>query len=128
MESAFVPPAAPAPIELRGRRLRVFVKVSKLHLTPQQPERAAEAWHVDGLASDRIVATAVVVLEAPNVSDSLVSFRRAISRKAILERCASRKAARDVFGLDNEYACCQRAGSVTCTPGLVVAYPNTMQV
>ncbi|KAH8073337.1 DUF4246-containing protein [Aureococcus anophagefferens] len=47
-----------------GRRLQVIVKLQTIELTPERPEYAGGAWHVEGARNERIVATAIHYLPA----------------------------------------------------------------
>ncbi|KAH8064371.1 DUF4246-containing protein [Aureococcus anophagefferens] len=61
-----------------GRRLQVIVKLQTIELTPERPEYAGGAWHVEGTRNERIVATAIHYLECENISESRLAFREAV--------------------------------------------------
>ena len=70
--------AQPRPAVLRGRKLQVIVKMASIELTPQQPVYHGGAWHVEGMADDGIVATAIYYYDEENIRGSSLAFRVAV--------------------------------------------------
>lgn len=72
-----LPPSAFA--SLRGRDLRVIVKLANIELTPQQPAYPGGTWHVEGEPQECIVATALVYYDSSNITPSALAFRRPVN-------------------------------------------------
>ena len=125
------PPARPASVALRGRTLQVIVKLASIELTPAQPVYEGGQWHLEGMANERIVASAVCYLDSANITPSALAFRVPVQEPLEYpqnERAAV-AAAFDV--LDEEAgegsACVQHLGSAATPQGTVLAWPNTLQ-
>ena len=71
-------PMPSSTFSLRGRSLQVITKIASIELTPSSPRFNGGTWHVEGLADERIVATACVYLESENVGETKLSFRTEI--------------------------------------------------
>ncbi|KAJ1334368.1 hypothetical protein BSLG_008097 [Batrachochytrium salamandrivorans] len=46
-------------VSLSNRRLQMIIKISQIHLTPENPEYEGESWSVDGNSNEAIVATCI---------------------------------------------------------------------
>ncbi|KAJ3224107.1 hypothetical protein HDU81_008741, partial [Chytriomyces hyalinus] len=66
----------PMPTLLRNRNLRVVTRMMHIHLTPENPEYKGCSWQAEEFACQQVVATAVVFLEASNISASRLTFRQ----------------------------------------------------
>ncbi|KAJ2781915.1 hypothetical protein GGI18_003675 [Coemansia linderi] len=72
----FVAPDRPkTPYSLRGRRLQAMVKMSNIELTPENPERGVDDWHVEIMANERTIATGVYYYDVENIAGGNVEFR-----------------------------------------------------
>ena len=49
----------PPHVKLRGRTLKVIVKLANIALTPEKPDNNGGAWHVEGMGNEAIVATVI---------------------------------------------------------------------
>ena len=65
----------PPYVNLRGRTLKVIVKLANIELTPEKPYYNGGAWHVEGMGNEAIVATAIYYYSQENVTPSTLSFR-----------------------------------------------------
>ncbi|MEU6981269.1 DUF4246 domain-containing protein [Streptomyces sp. NPDC046371] len=118
-------PAASARVDLRGRRLQVIVKVAAIHLTPDSPEYAGGSWHVEGMSNERIVSTGLCYWDSENITESRLSFRTALDDPEYEQ--SDDDGVREVYGLENEDALNQIAGSASTPAGRCLAFPNVLQ-
>ena len=124
----YAPPALPddfAPVDLRGRRLQVIVKLATIHLTPEKPEYAGGSWHVEGMLNERIVSTGIYYWDSENITDSRLSFRTALDEPEYEQ--SDDDGVREVYGLENEGALNQSLGSASTPAGRCLAFPNVLQ-
>ncbi|KAJ2361732.1 hypothetical protein H4S02_011577 [Coemansia sp. RSA 2611] len=52
-----------------------MVKMSNIELTPENPERGVDDWHVEIMANERIIATGVYYYDVENIAGGNVEFR-----------------------------------------------------
>ncbi|WTI73038.1 DUF4246 domain-containing protein [Streptomyces sp. NBC_00727] len=124
----YAPPALPdefAPVDLRGRRLQVIVKLATIHLTPEKPEYAGGSWHVEGMLNERIVSTGIYYWDSENITDSRLSFRTALDEPEYEQ--SDDNGVRAVYGLENEGALNQVLGAASTPAGRCLAFPNVLQ-
>ncbi|KAG8939524.1 hypothetical protein FRC04_006249 [Tulasnella sp. 424] len=60
---------------IQGKKVQVIVKLANIHLTPEKPEYPGGAWHVEGMANERIVASGIYYYDCENITDSQLAFR-----------------------------------------------------
>jgi hypothetical protein len=70
----------PPYLNLRGRTLKVIVKLANIELTPEKPYYNGGAWHVEGMGSKAIVATAIYYHSWENVTPSTLVISRGSKR------------------------------------------------
>jgi hypothetical protein len=104
------PPASP-PLKLRNCQLQIIVKIQEIHLTPEKPTYDGGVWHVEGMHNERIVASAIYYYDCSNITDSTLSFRRAVC-EPLYEQNDDR-GIEEMFGLRNGEPLVQNLGSVT---------------
>ncbi|MFD5066343.1 DUF4246 domain-containing protein [Streptomyces sp. NPDC058369] len=124
----YAPPALPdgfAPVDLRGRRLQVIVKLATIHLTPEKPEYAGGSWHVEGMLNERIVSTGIYYWDSENITESRLSFRAALDDPEYEQN--DNNGVRDAYGLVDEDALNQVLGSAATPTGRCLAFPNVLQ-
>ena len=122
------PPFDPGPWAsdaLAGHRLQVIVKIQTIELTPERPEYAGGAWHVEGARNERIVATAIHYLECENISESRLAFREAV-REPDYEQ-EDHAGVRAVFDMGDEDPLVQPRGALRARAGRTVCFPNVLQ-
>jgi Protein of unknown function (DUF4246) len=125
---AFVPPVVPddaAPVDLRGRRLQVIVKLATIHLTPEKPEYSGGSWHVEGMLNERIVSTGIYYWDSENITESRLSFRTALDDPDYEQNDSTGMS--EVYGLDDEDPLNQLLGSAATPAGRCLAFPNILQ-
>ena len=126
--AAFTPPVPPddaARVDLRGRRLQVIVKLAAIHLTPDKPEYAGGAWHVEGMMNERIVSTGIYYWDSENITESRLGFRAAVDPPG--HERNDRDAVREIYGLEDEVALNQVLGAAETRAGRALAFPNVLQ-
>ncbi|MFD6418404.1 DUF4246 family protein, partial [Streptomyces sp. NPDC060194] len=112
-------------VDLRGRRLQVIVKLATIHLTPEKPEYAGGAWHVEGMLNERIVSTAIHYWDSENITESRLGFRTALDDPEYEQN--DDDGVREVYGLQDEDALNQVLGSAATPAGRSLAFPNVLQ-
>ncbi len=133
----FQPPPPPgagrAAPSLRGRTLQVIVKMANIELTPAAPRYAGGAWHVEGMANERIVATGLYYYASANISESRLAFRAAVGDGLceggtfLAYEQWDRRGYLSVYGLTHEHALNQELGHVVAREDKCVAFPNVYQ-
>ncbi|KAI9218066.1 hypothetical protein BC828DRAFT_407942 [Blastocladiella britannica] len=117
-------PATPWPeLILKGRRSQVITKITTIHLTPENPKYAGGPWHMDGMANENILATAVYAYDVDNVTDPKLEFRARVK--------APEFEWDDIFGVDSIYGLhgdygplSQPRGRISTRCGRAIAFPN----
>lgn len=111
--------------DLRDRNLQVIVKLATIHLTPDKPSYDGGVWHVEGMANERIIASAIYYFDQENISETRLSFRRAVTGPPYDQ--GDYDGISLLYGLANEEALVQPNGYVTCRSGRAIAFPNALQ-
>lgn len=112
-------------VDLRGRRLQVIVKLAAIHLTPDKPEYAGGAWHVEGMMNERIVSTGIYYWDSENITESRLGFRAAVDPPG--SDRSNHDALRDIYGLEEDAALNQVLGAAQTRAGRALAFPNILQ-
>jgi hypothetical protein len=124
----FTPPSPPdnaTRVDLHGQRLQVIVKLATIHLTPDKPEYAGGAWHVEGMLNERIVSTGIYYWDSDNITESRLGFRAAVDPPGHQREDAD--AVREIYGLEEEAALNQVLGAAETRAGRALAFPNVFQ-
>jgi hypothetical protein len=98
------------PITLGGRKLQIFIKIQEIQLTPDKPSYHGEKWHLEGMANEAIVASAIYCYHCTNVSDCTLSFQEAVCTPMFEE--GDERGVREVYGFVNGGQVVQKLGSV----------------
>mmetsp|Transcript_40464 Transcript_40464/g.64987 ORF Transcript_40464/g.64987 Transcript_40464/m.64987 type:complete len:463 (-) Transcript_40464:130-1518(-) len=112
-------------INLKGRRLQVIVKIASIELTPRNSIYPGGSWHVEGMRNENIVATGIYYYSQENVSESTLSFRRSISDPDYEQN--DERGVWEVYGLRPDQAMNEGLGSVKCSTGRALVFPNLYQ-
>jgi hypothetical protein len=115
----------PPYVNLRGRTLKVIVKLANIELTPEKPYYNGGAWHVEGMGNEAIVATAIYYHSQENVTPSTLSFREAVSEPDYEQD--DQTGVRLIYGLEKDGALNQELGAVNTLNGRILAFPNVVQ-
>ncbi|KNE62440.1 hypothetical protein AMAG_07658 [Allomyces macrogynus ATCC 38327] len=114
-----------SPLSLRGRTLKVITKLANIHLTVDNPTYPGGSWHIEGMANEAIVATALYYYDVVNISESKLRFRSGIQGPDYEQ--SDFRGMSIVYGLGSNSALVQDRGAVTARHGRLVAFPNTYQ-
>ncbi|KAF3177885.1 hypothetical protein TWF788_007668 [Orbilia oligospora] len=72
----WTPPPMPEMLRLEGRKLKVFVEVSRINLSPETDlEYRQGDWRTSARLNERIVATGVYCIEQENITEVQVEFK-----------------------------------------------------
>lgn len=123
------PPRPPCALSLRGRQLQVVVKLASIRLTPEAPTYEGGSWHVEGMADEAIVATAIYYTSCENTTPSSLAFRQAHSNYVPSAQHYHDEdgAVYDVYGLSNGMKLVQTLGTCSTIERRALAFPNTLQ-
>ena len=112
-------------VKLRGRTLKVIVKLASIELTPEKPDYDGGAWHVEGMGNEAIVATAIHYFSQKNVTQSSLAFREAVPEPEYNHN--EHIGVRLVYGLENYEPLNQELGAINTNNGRILAFPNVFQ-
>ena len=115
----------PPYVNLRGRTLKVIVKLANIVLTPEKPDYDGGAWHVEGMGNESIVATAIYYYSQENVTQSTLAFREAVFEPDYEQ--GDTIGVRKVYGMENGEPLNQVIGAVNTNSGRILAFPNVFQ-
>lgn len=113
--------------------LQVIVKIASIELTPENKKHAGGKWHLEGMANENIIATALYYYDCHNVTNSRLQFRH----KAELDSSEMQYEQNDHSGLETIYGLppggltdepmTQELGSVSTIQGRMLAFRNHLQ-
>eukprot|EP01087_Luapelamoeba_hula_P017302 TRINITY_DN5437_c0_g1_i6.p1 TRINITY_DN5437_c0_g1~~TRINITY_DN5437_c0_g1_i6.p1 ORF type:complete len:614 (+),score=118.31 TRINITY_DN5437_c0_g1_i6:20-1861(+) len=113
------------PVQLRGCKLQVIVKLANIELTPEKPSYAGGVWHVEGMLNERIVASGIYYYQSTNISESRLRFRAAVSEPNYEQN--DNQGVRAIYGLSDGDGLNQELGSVETKEDRCIAFPNLYQ-
>ncbi|KAG8802142.1 hypothetical protein FRC16_010313 [Serendipita sp. 398] len=113
-------------VSLKDRKIQVFIKLTRLELTPEQPVFAGGEWSSEGSQEDHIVACGSVVLEQHNVTEGRIRFRMAVTRPNLGVDDPD-SAAFFYWGKRRGSTLNQEIGSVVMKLRRLIVYPNIYQ-
>ncbi|KAJ2801005.1 hypothetical protein H4R21_002956 [Coemansia helicoidea] len=127
------PPSGPArpiiPYTLCGQRLQAVVEMSDIVLAPGRLAYRGQ-WTVDGMANERIIATAILHYAADNIARATIAFREPVQAVADCDSNSADAMGR-IYGLAPTPGRPRRvsrpAGKVAIEAGACIVYPNTYQ-
>ncbi|KAI0792226.1 hypothetical protein C8Q75DRAFT_755011 [Abortiporus biennis] len=114
-------------IKLGGHRLQVIVKIGQVLLTPERPQFEAGNWHIEGMANEHIVATAIYYFDSQNIKDDRLRFRHAVELETDEFAQDDTAGAHLMYGLHRDEGMVQEAGDIATPPGRVLVFPNIYQ-
>ncbi|PVF99044.1 hypothetical protein CPB86DRAFT_849593 [Serendipita vermifera] len=113
-------------VSLRGRRIQLFTKLTRLELSPDHPRFDGGQWSCEGCYEDHIVACGSVVLDSHNVTEGSIAFRMAVTRPSVT--CDDPDSACLAYwGKQRGSHLNQEIGSVVLRKGRCITYPNLYQ-
>lgn len=109
-------------------KLQIIVKLANIHLTPDKPSYEGGSWHVEGMANEAIVSTALYYYDCDNISESLLAFRQHVDCGIDIGYPQHDFGACEViYGIESDGPTIQDLGKVVCKEGRLLTFPNTMQ-
>ncbi|TFK85149.1 hypothetical protein K466DRAFT_552529 [Polyporus arcularius HHB13444] len=130
---SFVPPTDEdrVHVSLKGRQIRVIVKLANIILTPENPSYSGGSWHVEGMANENIVATGLYYYASENITESRLAFRVQVGtdRESIDMRYqhGDHQGWDDAFGFSGDDPLNQVLGYIVAEEDKCVAFPNIYQ-
>ncbi|KAI8909500.1 hypothetical protein EDD86DRAFT_190615 [Gorgonomyces haynaldii] len=112
--------------KLKGTTVQVIVKIASIILTPENPVYEGGSWHIEGTDSENIVSTGIYYYDTENITESKLSFRQAVNEYFYYEQ-GDNTGVSEKIGLEDGEALNQYLGSVTCSEGKCIVFPNTLQ-
>ncbi|KIM23958.1 hypothetical protein M408DRAFT_27405 [Serendipita vermifera MAFF 305830] len=113
-------------VSLRGRTLQLFIKLSRVELTPNSPRFPGGEWTCEGSYENRVVACMSTVLDSSNVTDGELGLKMAVTRP-IITASDPDFACMEYWGKKRYYPLNQFIGAVRMKEGRCIAYPNLYQ-
>ncbi|KAH8919819.1 hypothetical protein BT69DRAFT_1299897 [Atractiella rhizophila] len=117
-------------VSLRGITLKVIVKLANILLTPEKPTYDGGKWHVEGMRNEAIVSTGIYYYEEENITESKLSFRRAVDERTEKPEDypqSDTAAVMAEYALRGDGPLNQPLGSVVTKQGRCIAFPNYNQ-
>jgi hypothetical protein len=106
------------------------VKLANIELTPEKPEYEGGAWHVEGQLNEHIVATALYYYDNENIRESHLAFRQQ-SAPDDADNMGYPQSVHgwleDIFGCEQDGPAVQEVGTVLCSEGRLLTFPNILQ-
>lgn len=113
-------------IRLAGRDIQLFVKLSRIYLTPENPTFPGGDYHYEGLRNERIVACGVYCIDECNVEELELSFRMKVDPPTDMTYDDARRAS-EVWGIALDGMLNQELPSTRLPAGRCIAFPNMYQ-
>ncbi|KAH9884533.1 hypothetical protein C8Q73DRAFT_770645 [Cubamyces lactineus] len=131
----FSPPNQEGRVEfsLKRRTVQVIVKLANIVLTPENPVYHGGAWHVEGMANEKIVATGIYYYACENITQSDLDFRQTTgSHASDLGVCMNyqnddHKGWVAAYGLGRDLPLSQQIGCIRAEEDKCIAFPNIYQ-
>ncbi|KAM0230035.1 hypothetical protein ACHAPO_009587 [Fusarium lateritium] len=110
-------------------QIQVIVKLSNIHLTPENPSYDGGSWHTEGQLNEHIVSTALYYYDSDNITDCSLSFRT--TTKDLTENVSYEQYKHDpiyrTFAIEKDGDRQQDIGSVHTKSGRAIFFPNLVQ-
>jgi hypothetical protein len=116
--------------EFAERGLQIIVKFANIELSPQKPDYDGGSWHVEGQMNEHICATALYYYDSDNITESHLGFRQQSSAEDAQDQPYPQGVFQwlmDVYGCDADGPSVQNIGTVTCSEGRLLTFPNVLQ-
>ncbi|KLJ06216.1 hypothetical protein EMPG_10365 [Blastomyces silverae] len=132
-EPTMTPSLSPGSVDLkkeyRKSGLQVIVKLANIHLTPEKPKYNGGIWHVEGQLNEHICATALYYYDNHNITNGHITFRQqcGTNQKVKNSRGEDPDFLPEIFGKHTLSSATQIPGSVECSQGRLLTFPNTLQ-
>ncbi|KAG7452093.1 uncharacterized protein BT62DRAFT_960127 [Guyanagaster necrorhizus] len=114
-------------VRLGGRRLQVVIGASEMRLNAGQSHQGhIEAWRVEGMKNERIVACGFFYTSEENVVNSSIEFRMAVTYPRGFN-AGDNGATFRTWGMRDAAPCHQYIGNVPIYQGTAIVFPNIYQ-
>ncbi|KAJ5902035.1 hypothetical protein N7495_002563 [Penicillium taxi] len=116
--------------------LQVIVKLANIELTPDKPDYEGGTWHIEGQLNEHIAATAIYYYDSENITESKLSFRHRPNVEDWNEYGYEQSChgfMQQIFGFpestdsNGSTDITQDLGSVVCSEGRLLTFPNVLQ-
>ncbi|KAM0348487.1 hypothetical protein ACHAPY_011139 [Fusarium culmorum] len=110
-------------------QIQVIVKLSNIHLTPENPSYKGGSWHTEGQLNEHLVSTALYYYDSDNITDCSLSFRTTtqdLSEEVSYEQYKHGPIYR-TFAIEKDGDRQQDIGSVHTKSGRAIFFPNLVQ-
>ncbi|KAI0689899.1 hypothetical protein C8T65DRAFT_588313 [Cerioporus squamosus] len=117
-------------LSLKGRTLQVIVKMANIVLTPEKPRYEGGAWHVEGMANERIVATGLYYYACENITESRLDFRITVGTEDSVDmpyQQSDYPGYLAAYGFAGGNELNQQLGHIVAEEDKCVAFPNIYQ-
>jgi len=114
-------------VDLKGCQLQVIVKIGSVELTSEKPSFSGGNWHVEGMANEKIVATAIYYYDSENIEGDCLNFRQSVEMDKMTFAQDDDQGAKVMFGITRDDAMVQEAGTVQTPTGRMLVFPNIYQ-
>ena len=111
--------------DCKGKTLQVIVKLANIELTPESPEYKGGSWHIEGMKNENIMASGIYYYESENISESLLSFRRAIREPKYEQN--DDEGIDMVYGMRDGSKLNEFLGSIITQTGRAICFQNLFQ-
>lgn len=112
----------------KNERLQIIVKLTHVHLTPENPNYKGGPWETDGLHNEHIVSTALFCYDSDNVTDSYMYFGVSVDELDVMKVAGMHLedplSCWRTLGISPEFPRFQVIGRVPIHPATAVFYPN----
>ncbi|KAF3315923.1 hypothetical protein TWF173_003118 [Orbilia oligospora] len=75
-ERMWAPPTLSSDTTLKGKRVKVFVRIAHIELIPERPEWGGGKWSLAGWINERIVANGIYCYSRENITETHLALRR----------------------------------------------------
>ncbi|KAF3260620.1 hypothetical protein TWF192_009901 [Orbilia oligospora] len=75
-ERMWAPPTLSSDTTLKGKRVKVFVRIAHIELIPESPEWGGGKWSLAGWINERIVANGIYCYSRENITETHLALRR----------------------------------------------------
>ncbi|KAI8346676.1 hypothetical protein B0O80DRAFT_392496 [Mortierella sp. GBAus27b] len=105
------------------KTLQVHVRMINIELTPENPKYSGSSWRVEGMESEKIVASGIYYYHLENMTECRLQFRVPVDlpqhERNNLEKC------RLLYGLGNNEPIAQGMDGIRIKQDRCIVYPNT---
>ncbi|KAF3232392.1 hypothetical protein TWF191_000165 [Orbilia oligospora] len=119
------PPKITDEINLKGKTVKIFVQMTNIMLTPENPvhhvgpRNVANDWAYHGLRNERIIATGIYYYAQDNIAETTLAFARKTNERDPLHPCNYRYCSYEV-----RVRPFQKVGKTSIKQNRLIVFPN----